>query len=493
MSLLGGYLHYKGKEYGKLAGVTFSQMQAFLVGSKTAQMRLQVGGILRDAMGIEYLRLSAAEREPTVMESVLDRLFASLPVDEGEHCPHEFDRFTPRPGICTCKRMSGTISRLLKHKRIKEETHDRLAVYFGRANTSLLVHGGRCVANERLVNADGQNVYVTDENIRQYLHLPVAILHGDENALFHVESAHRTIEQLSRVNPDLKPRAIIAEGFAHFDCTIGVGLDMHKQILDPMRHFYSVAWEWNKGESVDPSLPEPEHGAPPAPPSAPAPTAMRSHARAPLAGPVIGWTRRKAGPGAPGFVVRLWIEVDETLADKACAVVTRIGHSGPAQTWNVHRVPLNAAWTDNPLPLTTFADAHPPAGEPYVAIGIADVEILDSQLSGQGSLTVSMFSVHEFLSKAAPATERLAGHAFAPPITLKELPALIREGKIPLGGVGRASSASLLSHPGALQPLGRTLATAAETDGSGALAGDPMAWPGRLSEIDANALIEVMK
>ena len=178
MSLLGGYLHDEGKEYGKLAGVTFSQMQAFLVGSKTAQMRLQVGGILRDAMGIEYLRLSAAEREPTVLESVLDRLFASLPVDEGEHCPHEFDRFTPRPGICTCKRMSGTISRLLKHDRIKEETHDRLAVYFGRANTGLLVHGGRCVANERLVNADGQNVYVTDENIQAYLHL--SLIHISE-------------------------------------------------------------------------------------------------------------------------------------------------------------------------------------------------------------------------------------------------------------------------------------------------------------------------
>ena len=263
MSLLGGHLQYKykdddkeyDKDYGKLAGVTFSQMQAFLVGSKTAQMRLQVGGILRDGLGIEYLRLSAAERQPTAMESVLDRLFASLPVDPGEECPHEFDRFKQRPGICTCKRMSGTISRLLKHDRIKEETHDRLPVYFGRANTSLLVHGGRCVASERLVNADGQNVYVTDENIRRYLHLPVAILHGDENALFNVESAHRTLEQLGRVNPELKPRGIIAKGFAHFDCTIGVGPDMHEQILDPMRRFYSVAWRWNQRKSAaSPSL-----------------------------------------------------------------------------------------------------------------------------------------------------------------------------------------------------------------------------------------------
>ena len=92
MSLLGGHLKHdavNGKPArDKIAGVTLSQMQAFLVGSKTAQMRLQVGGVLRDALGIEYLRLSGAEREPTALESVLDRLFASLPVDPGEECPH---------------------------------------------------------------------------------------------------------------------------------------------------------------------------------------------------------------------------------------------------------------------------------------------------------------------------------------------------------------------------------------------------------------------
>lgn len=493
MSLLGGHLHHEGKDYGKLAGVTFSQMQAFLVGSKTAQMRLQVGGILRDALGIEYLRLSAAERQPTAMESVLDRLFASLPVDENEECPHEHDRCTPRPGISTCKRMSGTISRLLKHSRIKEETHVRLAVYFGRANTSLLVHGGRCVANERLVNADGQNVYVTDENIRQYLHLPVAILHGDENALFHVESAHRTVEQLGRVNPDLKPRVIIAKGFAHFDCTIGVGPDMHMQILDPMGHFYGEAWKWNSGESVDPSLPEPEAGEPPTPPSAPAPTALRSHARAPLAGPVIGWTRRKAGPGTPGFVVRLWIEVDETLADKAGAVVTRVGHSGPAQTWNVHRIPLNAAWTGTPPALSTFAGHPPPVGEPYVAIGMADVEVLDSQLSSPEPLTISMFSVHEFLSQAAPGLTRHAGQVVAPPITLDELPGLIRGGGIPLGGKSHGSSASLLSNPGLLQTVRETAAMMLDMGAPLTPVGTIAALPGTLDETDVDDLLQVME
>ena len=443
MSLLGGHLHHEGKDYGKLAGVTFSQMQAFLVGSKTAQMRLQVGGILRDALGIEYLRLSAAERQPTAMESVLDRLFASLPVDDGETCPYEFDRFTPRPGICTCKRMSGTISRLLKHDRIKEETHDRLAVYFGRANTSLLVHGGRCVANERLVNADGQNVYVTDENIQAYLRLPVAIQHGAQNALFSVESAHRTVDQLGRVNPELKPRAIIAKDFAHFDCTIGCRpimdeqtqkpmVIMHKQILDPMRTFYDDAWAWNANANVTWSAPQTA-------------LARRSHARPPLAGPVIGWTRRKPGGGEAAHLVRLWIEVDETLADKACAVVTRVGLSGPPQTWNVLRVPLDATWQGSPPDMDRLATAVPAANQPCVTIGIADVEIPHSLLKDARPLAVWMFSVHEFQWRARPDTAKRsepttrASRSIAPPITPDEQPDFARQGGVPLGGRGQAT------------------------------------------------------
>lgn len=467
MSLLGGYLHDQGKEYGKLAGVTFSQMQAFLVGSKTAQMRLQVGGILRDALGIEYLRLSAAEREPTMLESLLDRLFASLPMDEHEECPHEHDRCTPRPGIATCKRMSGTISRLLKHDRIKEETHDRLAVYFGRANTSLLVHGGRCVANERLVNADGQNVYVTDENIQAYLRLPVAILHGAENALFSVESANRTVEQLSRVNPDFKPREIIAKDFAHFDCTIGCGPLMQAQILEPMRRFYDNAWKWNTEDKQPWSEDQ-------------RPLARRSHARAPLAGPVIGWTRRKPDSGEAAHLVRLWIEVDESLADRACAVVTRVGLTGTPQAWKVLRVPLNAPWHGNPPDLNTLATSSPAADQPYVAIGVADVEIPDTLLQGTQPLAIWMFSVHEFQWRARPSAgippipSTRANRSIAPPITLEEQPDFASQGGVPLGGHGKATM----------------------TTGVGELdlpALDPHQAPLTVSEVDCDELIKVME
>lgn len=449
MSLLGGHLTHNGKEepsVSKLAGVTLSQMQAFLIGSKTAQMRLQVGGLLRDALGIEYLRLSAAEREPTALESVLDRLFASLPVDPGEHCPGEFERSTPQPYICTCKRMSGTISRLLKHDRLKRETHDKLAVYFGRANTSLLVHGGRCVENERLVNADGQNVYVTDSNILKYLDIPVAILHGTDNALFDFESATRTTEQLRRVKPalwDARISTLIrAQGFAHFDCTIGFGPDMHAQILNPLRAFHEAAWTYQK-EGLN--SPEPALNLVP-----------RIYAKAPLAGPMVGWTRTDTRDGNAVRVVRVWIEVDEDEADKALYVVTdaRAMDGGPkpiaglsAQMWPITRVPMRAVRgrpdVADLAPLVL--DEH----EPYLAIAMADL-VFDISTPPQTAVWVKMFSVHPMqielpvsasrephVTEAGPTTTSPPGPhsspapADPPPITRGELAAAILAGLKP--------------------------------------------------------------
>jgi cholesterol oxidase len=440
MSMLGGFLQYPkvgGKDaadssVGKIAGVTFSQMQAFLVGSESAQQRLQVGGILRDALGIDYLRLSGAERQPTAFESMLDRLFASLPVTEAERCPHENNRYKARPGICTCKRMSGTISRLLKHDMIKEETHDRLPVYFGRANTSLLVHGGRCVENERLVNADGQNVYVTDENIKNHFRIPIAILHGKHNALFDVTSARRTFDQLARVNADLPSTTkrkncqcvskncdcdnwvhgddkaydlIIAEDYAHFDCTIGFGPRMKDQILDPLKAFYAKAWQ--KG-SVWPTSKAKEFS-----------NEIRSEAKAPLAGPIIGWSRMEKNIQGSDFrLLRLWIEVDETGANPAKNAVTLIrktdGSFVSAQLWPIVRIPLDDS-------------------ESWVAIALADIEF---QLPADVTdYSVQMFSVHEFCYTAAAGTaisSKFSGEPIAPPITPKELQeAMKRSGHMP--------------------------------------------------------------
>ena len=524
MSLLDGRLVYdrrvpSGHIVNKLAGVTLSQMQAYLVGGLTAQLRLQAGGILRDTLGIDYLRLSAAERQPTPLESLLDRLFASLPVDVGEHCPHENARYFPRPGICTCKRMTGSISRLLKHDMIKEETHDRLPIYFGRANTTLLVHGGRCVENERLVNADGQNVYVTDVNIAKFLRLPIAILHGQHNALFDVESADRTFEQFKRVNFDLMnaPSAtdraysrIIAQDYAHFDCTIGFGLKMQQQILNPLKLFYDKAWR------LGGHFPAPAAGTKPS-------GELRSQAKAPLAGPIIGWSREATtapnqAHGDPSRLMRLWIEVDESESDEARYAVTVVRSvvtgSSPrfvkAQLWPILRVPLA---------LVPGQDAKDLAGVPTasklarVAVALADIELPCE--AAAVAYEVKMFSVHNFwfnglVPKAAPPGRAGGGPNPAPPkpvtqpppgnvligrpLTPEELEAANRYGQPPgrgttpsgTGGSTSASKSTPLSLHKPVVTVGHWTPELAQTPLAAALppAADPASFIARIDAFD---------
>jgi choline dehydrogenase-like flavoprotein len=474
MSLLAGYLRYPESSKfpagaNMLAGVTLSQMQAFLVGSKTAQMRLRVGGVLRDTMGIDFLRLSAAEREPNALESVLDRLFASLPVDPGEHCPNEFSRVEQRPDICTCKRMSGTISRLLKHDRIKPETHARLPVYFGRANTSLLVHGGQCVENERLVDAEGRNVYVTDDNIQRNLRLPVAIMHGKHNALFDVESAHRTLRQISRVNGDLASaglyKGILAEDFGHFDCTIGYGKLMHEQILVPLRDFYAGAWH----------APMPAATAPP-PPA----LVQRTMAKAPLTGPIVGWVRTEQDGGKLIRRVRLWIEVDDSEANPAAWAVTHCTRhvggrlasgrkeesTGPGtQLWPVTRVALPAA--------AAVATPQPA----YIAIAVADLAFDLQRGKGEDHETdvrVDMFSVHRVMGPPAPTTSS-PGRDIPAPLTQQEFDAAYVAGLFPLGNAPDLRTVmDKVRNPDlakALGDLGRGLPMSGHLDLRGELAG----------------------
>lgn len=389
MSLLGGRLQYRrpddGAELncGKLASVVFSQMHLYLVGSASAQARLGLSALARDALGIKYFRLSAAERQATPFESVLDRLFASLPVEPEQECPHERFRFAPHPDTCTCKRMTGIVSRLIHHPRILAQTHERLPIYYGRANTSLLVHGSRCVEHERLVNADGQNTYVTEDNIQRYLDLPIALLHGDQNALFDVESAHRTMQQLERLHSALcrqgLMRTIIAKDFGHFDCTIGHGAPMREQILDPIARFLKDAWAYDRPL-------EPPHGDD---------NPKTTRVRAPAAGPVIGWTRR-APPdyGKSGWLVRLWIEIDESSSDRADRALTRIEPAGEAMLWPVLRVPV-ATWPAPPVTLAEWARPMVPH-EPYICMALADVFIADEMLNARAPIAITMVSVHEY-------------------------------------------------------------------------------------------------
>jgi len=164
----------------------------------------------------------------------MDRLFGALPLPDDEQCPRVSSG--GEDDCATCRRVRFLEAPLFKHRNLSVETHRELPLHFGKANVRMFAQGAKCVEAERLVDEDGQSIYVNEENLRKFAALPIAFLHGEENELFHHESATRTAKFFAQMQPhwasvsakalgntlkDPARAAWIVPGFGHYDILIG--------------------------------------------------------------------------------------------------------------------------------------------------------------------------------------------------------------------------------------------------------------------------------
>jgi hypothetical protein len=216
MSLLSGRLQ------GRLCAAVLSQVPPFIVGGYYSQFRRQLAAFLRDAIGMRSINL-AADDAASGWEVLMDRLLSTLPVNIWGS-PFQLARHEPHCRDATCKRISGIIGPLYLHANM-EAAHKLLHHYFGWGSTSILGHIAKFFEYERLMTADGGNAYATDTRIKANLDVPLGLLHGQLNQVFHPDSAVRTLSRINAIHPDLCERLQIRnEGkrqYAHFDCLVG--------------------------------------------------------------------------------------------------------------------------------------------------------------------------------------------------------------------------------------------------------------------------------
>lgn len=390
MSLFSGRLKHKNGS-DKLAGVQLSDFQPFLVGSPSAQMRLQLASFLSGAFNLDFLQFTAGTMKADLLHALMDRAFASAhyayrdevdshypprpatkpkppyaypeEVDShymhevaGQRCPGEYDLRKPQHDTTTCKRISGLMSRSYHHDRLSPETHAKLDEYFGRGNLGVFLQGTKCVEYERLVDADGQNVYVSDIAIRNNLQMPLMLMHGGKNALFDPESLSRSEEQLKRILGDGAGlnRYELLPNFGHVDLILG---------KDAPKHVFPVIGDFFQAAFTAPKLPKPLKP-------------NRCRARLPRTGPIVGWVRPA---GKDKTLIRIWIEIDDSHADTPLAALTVVTYGGNTpsvlQAWNVQPSLHN------------------------VTYAVADVEVPTDSV---GSMTLQMFGLHSYRGPEVP-------------------------------------------------------------------------------------------
>ena len=161
---------------------------------------------LMDDLGIDSLN-AYVDTHAKWYEKLYDKALSLYPMEAEERCNN-----------ATCHRITFMYSNLYEHDQLNTATHEALHEMFGIANVTSFEHLARLVREGHLVGADGGDVYMPH---LERLAIPIAFIHGAENACFLPESTRLTYTALREKNgSNLYSRHVIP-GYGHIDCIYG--------------------------------------------------------------------------------------------------------------------------------------------------------------------------------------------------------------------------------------------------------------------------------
>jgi len=185
------------------------------------KMAVDVGGIL-DKLGFKTV---SPLRGTTVVNTALDLALRAVPLNHDERC-----------GKSICRWVNAIFGSTHRHEQLNDATHELMDRLFGVADLAAMDHIAEIVQRRAAVDASGADVYLSHP---ERMRLPLLLLHGERNAIFHPEGSLRTLRWLQANNdPSLYERVVIP-GYAHLDTLIGrdAAVDVFPVIGDHLDRF----------------------------------------------------------------------------------------------------------------------------------------------------------------------------------------------------------------------------------------------------------------
>jgi cholesterol oxidase len=159
-----------------------------------------------DAIGIDELDADA-NRHHGWRSKLFDAAARIAPAQGEQRCDSD-----------VCRRISFMYAPLYRHEQLNRPTHEALHEMFGVANIESFRQLAEMVRAEHLVNAAGEDVYLP--NVAR-MAIPIAFVHGAENACFLTESIERAVDRLSKANgAELYTHHEVPD-YGHIDCIFG--------------------------------------------------------------------------------------------------------------------------------------------------------------------------------------------------------------------------------------------------------------------------------
>ena len=214
MSMLAG--HTTG-----VRSVVCSQVATHLDTGPMARFKagLHVPGVL-DTLGVDSLT-AYTDRDSRWSSKLLDTALRLNPVEDDEEC---------RSAVC--HRISFLYGLLFEHEQLDDRIHDGLPELFGVVNIASLDHLAAMVRVGHLVDHDGNDVYLTEDNLAR-LDLPMLLLSGAENRCYRPSGMVDALELLAHTNGPANYERLVVPGYGHIDCIFGrdAAIDVFPSII----------------------------------------------------------------------------------------------------------------------------------------------------------------------------------------------------------------------------------------------------------------------
>jgi choline dehydrogenase-like flavoprotein len=253
-------------------------------------VRGRLASALRRYMLTDHVDSSVDARADWI-NALIDRALATYPYDEKEAAEHRLcPPWTPNTHIANCNRSAAVFGRLFQHANVSTKTLDLLGDLLGHTNLTTFEQTVHYALLGRLTDHDATNIYVSDENVRNYFSFPVRFLHGEKNDVFHPETTRRSEKLLREVfGPQNRVDRRLLPGYGHLDPLIGD--NAHVNVFPLISEFLLSSGLLAASQPVC-RIEVPKRDA-----------------KRPLIGPVLGWLRRDDQTGERW--ARIWCRTDD--------------------------------------------------------------------------------------------------------------------------------------------------------------------------------------
>jgi cholesterol oxidase len=164
---------------------------------------LDVGHILGE-FGVKTVAPDSKFSVPNVL---LDLGLRLVPMPAHEHC-----------GQAVCRWINAIYGCTHHHGQLDDATHKELNALFGVGNAAALNHLGLMMKRRRAVDHTGNDPYLP--NVER-LALPILLLQGKLNYIFHPSGSAKTLKWLQKANGRSFYERRVLDDYAHLDTLIG--------------------------------------------------------------------------------------------------------------------------------------------------------------------------------------------------------------------------------------------------------------------------------